>query len=111
MNTKNNRNNNKVKRYKVKSKFRFITFIVIVMCMCVGVFGFITGIGDSTALTKPADNQTVEILAGDTLWDIANEFKSDDTDTREAVYEICKLNNIKADDLVPGMILEVPQDL
>ena len=78
------------KKYRIKSKFRFITSVVIM------------------AGTKYKE---VQICYGDTLWDIANTYKSDDTDTRKAVFEICKANDIEASDLEPGMTISVPEDL
>ena len=98
------------KRYRIKSKFRFITSMVIIMAMLIGGFSLITGTYKSLALTKDQYAQ-VEISYGDTLWDIANEYKSDNTDTRRAVYEICKANDIEAADLVPGMVISVPMEL
>ena len=98
------------KRYRIKSKFRFITSVVIMLGLAITGFNAITGLDTSLALTKPQYIQ-VEISYGDTLWEIANEYKSNDTDTRKAVYEICKINDIDADELAPGMVISVPQDL
>ncbi|MCF0144346.1 MAG: LysM peptidoglycan-binding domain-containing protein [Firmicutes bacterium] len=99
------------KKYRIKSKFRFITFMVIAIGLTVGAFGYISGMGVSTALTdKPAPIQ-VEVCAGDTLWDIANEYKSTDKDVREAVYEICQANDIKDGYVEAGMIIDIPQNL
>ena len=98
------------KRYRIKSKFRFITSMVVILSIIVGGFSLITGTYKSLALTKDQYTQ-IEVSYGDTLWDIANEYKSDATDTRRAVYEICKANDIVAADLVPGMVISVPMEL
>ncbi len=98
------------KKYRIKSKFRFITFIVIMLGLTIGVFGIVTGQYTSTALTVP-EYTTVQIEAGDTLWDIAREHMDDGTDPRRAVYEICLVNDIDAGDIRPGMILSIPVDL
>ncbi len=98
------------KRYRIKSKFRFITSMVIILCMIVGAVSLITGTYKSLALTKDQYAQ-VEVSYGDTLWAIANEYKSENTDTRRAVFEICKANDIEATDLVPGMVISVPMEL
>lgn len=84
--------------------------MIVMACMAVGIFGAVSGLDISRALTKPQYTE-VEIVYGDTLWNIANTYKSDDTDTRRAVFEICKENNIEASDLAPGMVISVPQDL
>ena len=99
------------KKYRIKSNFRFITFIVIVLGLTIGAIGFKTGSNEAIALDKPAEPITVEVLAGDTLWDIADHFKSDDKDIRMAVYEICQANDIQDGTIQPGMILTIPQQL
>ena len=102
------------RRYRIKSNFRFITFIVIVLGIAIGAFGFITGSNEAIALDIPKDPVTpitIEVTAGDTVWDIAEHFKSDDKDTREAVYEICQANNIPDGSIQSGMILTIPENL
>ena len=102
------------RKYRIKSNFRFITFLVIVIGIAIGAFGFITGSNEAIALDKPADPVTpitIEVTAGDTVWDIAEHFKSDDTDTRKAVYEICQANDIPDGSIQSGMILTIPENL
>ena len=50
----------------------------------------------------------VEIKSGDTLWNIAETYMPDNMDTRKAVYQICSLNDISADELYAGMTIQVP---
>lgn len=76
----------------------------------IGIIGAVSGLNVSRALTETKYKE-VQICCGDTLWDIANTYKSDDTDTRKAVFEICKANDIEASDLEPGMTISVPEDL
>lgn len=99
------------RKYRIKSPFRFVTFLIIVAGLIIGVFGYFTGFDVSTALTKPSDQITVEIVSGDTLWDIAYQYKSSNKDVRQAVYEICQANDIKDGHIEDGMILEIPQSL
>ena len=102
------------RRYRIKSNFRFITFIVIVRGLAIGAFGYITGSNEAIALDVPNDPVTpitIEVTAGDTVWDIAEHFKSDDTDTRKAVYEICQANDIPDGSIQSGMILTIPENL
>lgn len=110
MRTQKNTEIRRRKKYRIKSKFRFITSMIIMIGIVIGGFNLITGLNVSTALTKTEYTQ-VEICYGDTLWDIANQYKSNDTDPRKAVYEICQINNIEASDLIPGMVISVPQNL
>lgn len=78
----------------------------IVIC----IFGAVTGLSISTALTKP-QYTNVTVSYGDTLWDLAETYMDDGTDLRQAVYEICKCNDINASDLTPGMTIKIPQKL
>jgi nucleoid-associated protein YgaU len=105
-----NTNNKKRKKYRIKSKFRFITSLVIMAAIVICIFGAVTGLSVSTALTKP-QYTNVTITAGDTLWDIAETYMADDMDVRKAVYELCKYNDINASDLTPGMVIKVPEIL
>ncbi|MDO4860550.1 MAG: LysM peptidoglycan-binding domain-containing protein [Bacillota bacterium] len=99
------------RRYRIKSPLRFITFLVIVAGLIVGIFGYASGFNVSTALVKPSDRIAVEIVSGDTLWDIAYQYKSSGKDIRKAVYEICQANNIEDGHIEEGMIIEIPQSL
>ena len=49
-----------------------------------------------------------EITAGDTLWTIAETYMTDVFDIREAVYELCQLNEISAGELYVGMTIQIP---
>jgi len=99
------------RKYRIKSKFRFITFIVIILGLAIGTFGYISGNHVATALVNPKEQITVEVTAGDTLWEIADHVKSDDTDIRKAVYEICQANDIQDGCIQSGMILTIPENL
>ena len=110
MRTYNNSYTTSRKKYRIKSKFRFTVAMIIMIGMLISGLNLILGLNNSFALTKPQFTE-VEVCYGDTLWDIANTYKSDDTDTRRAVFEICKANDIEASDLTPGMVISVPQDL
>lgn len=107
--SKANRKTNK--RYRIKSKFRFIAFIVVILGITIGAYGYMTGSNEAIALDIPQEPVTMEVTAGDTVWDIANHFKSDKKDTREAVYEICQANDIQDGMIESGMILTIPEDL
>ena len=105
------RNTGKNRKYRIKSNFRFITFIVIVLGLAVGAFGYITGSNEAIALDQPKEPVTVEVTAGDTVWDIADFYKSEDKDIRKAVYEICEANSIEDGTIESGMILTIPERL
>lgn len=104
-------NNRRNKKYRIKSKFRFITFLVLVVGLAVGLFGYFNGSGISIAKTDPAKTLSVEVADGNTVWDIAYEYKSSDKEIRKAVYEICQANELEDGNIEEGMILSIPQTL
>lgn len=79
------------KQIRIKSIKRFIIFILLIIT---GVSTFITWVLNSrdedtfnTSKTS-VKCKAVHIDSGDTVWDIAREYKSSNTDMREAVYAI-----------------------
>ena len=44
----------------------------------------------------------MRVEAGDTLWNIAEEYKPSADSTKSYIKEICKLNKIKSDDIHAG---------
>lgn len=105
-----NRSNNRKRKYRIKSKFRFITSLIVMIGILVGGINYILGLDTSFALIK-SEPIEVEVCYGDTLWEIANTYKDDNTDTRRAIFEICKVNDMSASDLEPGMVILVPDNL
>jgi len=60
-----------------------------------------------SCLSEPEYNY-VNVVYGDTLWEIAREYGPQNADTRETVYKICELNEVSADSLIPSQRLIVP---
>lgn len=98
------------RRYRIKSRFRFITSMVIAIGLLLGTGSLMLGLSDSIALTKH-ETKIEYVESGDTLWSIANEYKSEKTGVREAIYKICAANDIKADQLQSGMKLVIPDNI
>ena len=48
------------------------------------------------------------IKEGDTLWNIALKYKTDDYDIRKMVYEIKSFNNLDTNYIFPGDIIKIP---
>ena len=94
------------KKYRIKSKFRFIVSLIIISVIATS-FNIITGLCNSSAITE-TQYANVAVEYGDTLWAIADDYTPEDTDIRETIYQICKINNIDASELRPGMILKIP---
>lgn len=95
------------KKYRVKSRTRFTIFIAAIMIIAVtginSVLGFNTASGESEHKYV-----TVEVLPGESLWDIATVHMSSDMDKREAVHLIKKANNLDDSMVEPGQHIKVP---
>ena len=50
----------------------------------------------------------LQIRSGDTLWDIATQYKAEGEDTRFFIYEIKKLNNLTGNVSKVGQVLYIP---
>lgn len=102
--------NGYVRKYRIKSAPRFTAFLVIAALAVFIALGIIAGPAESTA-ESVEEYTTYTVSSGDTLWSIANDYKTDSTDTRKAVYEIEKINGVQPEDLQPDMQLKIPVDL
>ena len=95
------------KSYRISSIFRFTVFVVLTIILLTTVVNFALGLNTaaSSTIQKYMD---VEIKSGDTLWNLAQTYMPDNMDTRKAVYQLCSLNDISADQLYAGMTIRVP---
>ncbi len=96
------------RKYRIKSKFRFTLFISLVMVMFLLTTGTVLGLNRLGGVDEPA-YITVEIQSGDTLWELASQFGPDGIDPRKVVQEICRVNEISADQLRPGQEILIPE--
>ena len=104
------KNNRARKHTVIKSKGRFVTFVIFMAVMLAGIMTFAWNMTSSVDAIEDSNFKTIEVGYGDTLWDIAALNKSEDTDIRQAVFAICKENDITASDLQPGMKIVIPLD-
>ncbi len=95
------------KTYRIKSRTRFITFVIIFTIFAVGLVNTVLGLYNASSLTV-REYIEITVESGDTLWNIASEYMSADTDVRHAVYTLCELNDIGSGDIYPGQVLTVP---
>ena len=94
------------RRYRIKNKFRFITFVVLMVIAASMIMGAVFPV--SAAHRDEISCREVKVQYGDTLWNIARMYGSEDKDIRETVYEICRINNVQAGSIYPGQVLKVP---
>ena len=85
--------------------------LTILICAALTVQYSACGISGNAETSQAPDPITIEVTDGDTVWDIAKHFKSDDKEIRKAVYEICQANNIPDGSIQSGMILTIPENL
>lgn len=94
------------RRFRVVSKVRFTTFIVlatlIFMLLLRGIMS------NATAQTYDKTFIQVEVEENDTLWNMSQEFISDDVNIRKYIHEVCEINEIKAGDIKAGDLLIFP---
>ena len=95
------------KIYRVVNRFRFTVFVVLTIVILTTAVNFAFGFNTAASLTK-TDYMDVQIVSGDTLWSIAQNYMPSDMDTRKAVYELCQVNDISASELYAGMTIQVP---
>ena len=94
------------KAYRICSKRRFAGFLLIIIAAAF-LAGFAFAEKPVRAAAPPVYAE-VEIRAGDTLWQIAAEYKRDDADIRRFIYDIRQINDIRADELQPGRMILIP---
>lgn len=52
---------------------------------------------------------SIEVQAGDTLWDLAGLYASEEYDSRaEYIDEVRKLNHLAGDEITAGLYLTIP---
>ncbi|MFX3632272.1 MAG: LysM peptidoglycan-binding domain-containing protein [Candidatus Pristimantibacillus sp.] len=62
----------------------------------------------SEILTAAANEQTVVVASGDTLWGIAARFTDSRDDIQYSIYQIKERNQLNSVDLKPGQLLIIP---
>ena len=86
----------------IKNKFKFIRSVTIIVFLLITLF--------STSIAKTsteAETILYTVCKGDTLWTIAKEYKADDKDIRQYIYEIKKINNMTNSNIYEGQILKI----
>lgn len=95
------------RKYRITSKFRFTVFVCLTLCFA--AFAITSLLSPDTASSmSELPYAEVQIQSGDTLWNVARKFGPPDCDTRQVVYEICRINGINASDIQPGQSLLIP---
>ena len=96
-----------MKRYKVINKTRFYMFVIVVVYISFSAFTFFKSFSNAEKISS-LQFEEVCVKEGDTIWDIALEYKAGKNDIRDTVAEIRTFNEI--DDLIikPGDLIKIP---
>ncbi len=91
------------KRYILKNKAKFFSFLFITSLII-----FMMVYTASVSGYKEPSYETVTISSGDTLWSIAQQYKSDNSDIREYIHDIKKLNKLDSGLLIENTSIIIP---
>lgn len=98
-----------MKKYKVVNETRFLLFIVFVLYVGLISFYFLRSLkiveDDRANITN---YEEVYIANGDTVWNIALEYKPNKYDVRDMVAEIKDFNELEDLSIKPGEVLKIP---
>ncbi|MBQ4110390.1 MAG: LysM peptidoglycan-binding domain-containing protein [Clostridia bacterium] len=93
-----------MKKIVIVSKARFIFFVFVLLITFSILFSNMWNLN----LAKSCDN-VVEytVASGDTLWSIAEKYAKD-TDIRQYIYDLKKINNMEKSALFAGQNIKIP---
>lgn len=98
-----------MKKYKIVNKFRFISFVVTVLLIMSFSTANLFGLLEANGAEK-IEYSEVQVVDGDTIWQLAKMYGNSSKDIREVIFQICKINNIKADTLKAGQTILIPKN-
>ncbi|MEA1974409.1 MAG: LysM peptidoglycan-binding domain-containing protein [Bacillota bacterium] len=94
-------------QYRIINKTRFIISIILLTIVFILLFSLLTNTYKSFAMNE-VEYIEVKIKSGDTIWNIAKEYRQENQDIRELVYIIIKVNNIKNSIIYEGQKIKIP---
>lgn len=97
-----------MKKYKIVNKTRFYSFIVVAVYISFITLSFFKSFGSAQDIGVEVKYEEVYVLQGDTVWDIALEYKPNKLDIRDMVSEIRDFNSLKSLYIKEGDIIKVP---
>ncbi len=92
------------KKQLMKERAMFFTVCALLVCICMSYFTI-----RPESRETYSDCPSYAVVYGDTLWSIANEYKSDDVSTGEFVYMIKKANDLTSAEIAAGDVLIIPK--
>lgn len=95
------------KHYRIVKPFRFFIFILLCVLTIAFTTSTIIGLNKANAASVSTYKQIV-IQADDTLWNIAEEYCSDEIDIRDYISDVCEINDISVNNIQIGDVIFVP---
>ncbi|WP_374018796.1 LysM peptidoglycan-binding domain-containing protein [Paenibacillus thiaminolyticus] len=94
-------------RYNRRKMIRAIFLFGLLFLLCAGI---VQAWGDDDTVSEQPSVVTEHVLVqpGDSLWEIATEYKPNGMDTREYIYKIIQLNDLRGHTLQSGIVIDVP---
>ncbi|OLS03971.1 LysM peptidoglycan-binding domain-containing protein [Tissierella creatinophila] len=97
-----------MKKYKIVNKTRFYVFIIFIVYFIFSTLSFFKSFGRAEYILSNVKYKEVYISKGDTVWDIALEYKPDKSDVRDMVAKIRDVNKMENLSIKPGDVIKVP---
>ena len=95
------------KRLYIVNRVRFVLMTLITLIILSTFISYVSGLFMSDASTNNAVI-AIDVVSGDTLWDIATAFNYYDEDVREVVYRIKTYNHLETTTLSVGQSILIP---
>lgn len=94
----------------LKKKLLTIVVILVIAFLAVFLFGSLQVTADSSTRTNERKYYTSYVVEkGDTLWDIASEYKTSEyTSNQEYIEEVITSNQLDSTEIYPGQLIILP---
>jgi hypothetical protein len=96
------------KRYKIVNRRRFYFFITSVFAV-ISILLFTLLLNNKAHSSVYRVNyREIEVVEGDTLWNIALNYLPEKTDIRKMIYDIKEFNEMDNSYIYPGDMIKIP---
>ncbi len=96
------------KRYKIVNKRRFCFFITSILAVIsIIIFTLVLSNKAHSSIYK-VKYKEIQVVEGDTLWNIALNYLPEKTDIRKMIYDIKEFNGMDNSYIYPGDIIKIP---
>ena len=85
---------------------KLVCFLITLIIVLTGVT--LTFGGTSETTERNVEYEVVEIVQGDTLWEICEDYRCDGESTQECVERVMEFNNMYCDAIKSGQKIIVP---